>query len=148
MSGRPGSGNTQQDRSRQQAEVGTKQLTPRQVAFASNVLEGRTLTEAARRAGYSDKNLAQSGHQALKAIRLKLPELMDELGLTERTLIEKHLVPLLSATITKFFQHEGRVKQKREVADNDARLKALESLNERWDSLDSGGSVVPMVQTA
>src|ERR1700674_999418 len=106
MSGRPGSGNTQQDRSRQQAEVGTKQLTPRQVAFASNVLEGRTLTEAARRAGYSDKNLAQSGHQALKAIRLKLPELMDELGLTERTLIEKHLVPLLSATITKFFQHE------------------------------------------
>lgn len=103
-----------------------RQLTPRQVAFAEHLLESDTITEAARKAGYSDKNLAQSGHQALKAIRLKMPELMDSLGLTEKSLIEKHLVPLLSAKTTKFFQHERRVTQKREVADNDARLKALD----------------------
>ena len=103
-----------------------KQLTPRQVAFAKHVLKGGTITEAARRAGYSDKNLSQSGHQALKAIRLRMPELMDDLGLTDTALIEKHLVPLLSAKTTKYFQRQGRVEQKREVADNDARLKALD----------------------
>jgi hypothetical protein len=111
---------------RNKSEIGARQLTPRQVEFAKHLLESDTITEAARRAGYSDKNLAQSGHQALKAIRLKMPELMDALGLSEKALIEKHLVPLLSATSTKFFQHEGRVTQKREVADNDARLKALD----------------------
>src|SRR5947199_97521 len=102
------------------------QCTPRQLEFAKNLLESNTITEAARRAGYSDKNLAQSGHQALKAIRLRMPEVMDDLGLTDRHLIEKHLVPLLSATTTKFFQHEGRVRQSRRIADNDARLKALD----------------------
>jgi hypothetical protein len=35
--------------------------------------------DAARNAVYSGKNLAQSGHQALKAIRLRMPELMDSL---------------------------------------------------------------------
>jgi terminase small subunit-like protein len=104
----------------------TKQLTPRQGLFAANLLQGTTITEAARRAGYSEKNLAQSGHQVLQAIRLKMPELMDDIGLTERALIEKHLVPLLSATTTKYFQHHGRVNQKRQVADNDARLRALD----------------------
>lgn len=84
------------------------------------------MTEAARRAGYSDRNLAQSGHQALKAIRLRMPELMDDLGLTERALIEKHLVPLLSAESTKYFQNKGKVSDKRSVPDNDTRLKALE----------------------
>lgn len=111
---------------RSMTKVVGRQLTPRQVAFAGNLVRGSTITDAALRAGYSEKNLAQSGHQALKAIRLKIPELMDELGLTERALIEKYLVPMLSATSTKFFQHEGRVKQKREVADCDARLKALD----------------------
>lgn len=108
------------------SEKGARQLTPRQDAFAEHLLESDTVTEAARKAGYSDKNLAQSGHQALKAIRLKMPALMDELDLSERALIEKHLVPLLSATSTKFFQHEGKVLQKCEVADNDTRVKALD----------------------
>jgi phage terminase small subunit len=56
----------------------TKQLTPRQLALAKNLLGGSTIAEAARKAGYSEKNLAQSGHQALKAMRLRMPELMDE----------------------------------------------------------------------
>jgi phage terminase small subunit len=52
---------------------GRKQSTPRQMAFAKNLLSGATITAAARNAGYSEKNLAQSGHQALKAIRLNVP---------------------------------------------------------------------------
>jgi len=104
-----------------------KQLTPRQVALTKNLISGSTMTDAARKAGYSENNLAQSGHQALKAIRLRMPELMDDLGLTERTLLEKHLVPLLSANITKYFQHQGKVTDKRTVPDNDTRLRALET---------------------
>jgi hypothetical protein len=56
-----------------------------------------------------------------------MPELLDDVGLTERALIEKHLVPLLSARTTRFFQHGGKVTGKRIVADNDARLKAAQN---------------------
>jgi hypothetical protein len=104
-----------------------KLLTTRQVALTKNLLSGTTITEAARRAGYSEKNLAQSGHQALKAIRLRMPELMDDAGLSERVLIEKYLVPLLSAKDTKYFQHRGKITDKRTVPDNDTRLRALET---------------------
>src|SRR6266851_328808 len=108
------------------ANQARRHLTPRQVALAKRLLDGATITDAARDAGYSGKNLAQSGHQALKAIRLNMTELLDEIGLTERALIEKHLVPLLSATTTKVFQHKGEVSETRKVSDNDARLKALD----------------------
>jgi molybdenum-dependent DNA-binding transcriptional regulator ModE len=33
-----------------------KRLTPRQVALTKNLLKGATITEAARNAGYSEKN--------------------------------------------------------------------------------------------
>jgi hypothetical protein len=104
---------------RNKTEVGTRQLTPRQVAFAVNLLQGTRITEATPREGYP-------GHQAPQAIRLKIPELMDRLGLTERVLIEEHLAPLLAATTTKYFQAEGGVRQRREVANAYARLKALD----------------------
>jgi hypothetical protein len=99
----------------------TKQLTPRQLALAKNLLGGSTITEAARRAGYSEKNLAQSGHQALKAIRLRAPEVMDDLGLTERTLIEKHLVPN-----TKLATRNGEFTDYVELENHDTQLKALD----------------------
>jgi hypothetical protein len=111
---------------RSKTEVGTKQLTPREFAFAVNVLQGTSITEAARRVGYPEKDLSQSGNQAPQAIRLSAPVLMDRLGLTERVLIEEHLAPLLAATTTKYFQAEGGVRQRREVANVYARLKALD----------------------
>jgi hypothetical protein len=110
----------------QKAGQACKQLTPRQMVLTKCLLDGATITDAARDAGYSEKNLAQSGHQALKAICLSMPEVLDEIGLTERALIEKHLVPLLFATTTRFFQYGGKVTGKRIVADNDARLRALD----------------------
>ena len=55
-----------------------------------------------------------------------MPELLDRLGLSDAALIEKHLKPLLSARTTKFFQRGGKVTAMRLVADNDARLKALD----------------------
>ena len=105
---------------------GNKQLKPRQVALVRNLVDGMTITEAARRAGYSKKCPGQAGYQALQNLRLKMPELLDRLGLNDVALIEKHLKPLLSARTTKFFQYRGKVTGKRIVVDNDARLKALD----------------------
>jgi len=105
---------------------GNKQLKPRQVALVKNLMDGMTITEAARRAGYSRKCPGQAGYQALQNLKLKMPELLDRLGLSEVVLIEKHLKPLLSARTTKFFQHGGKVTGKRIVSDNEARLRALD----------------------
>jgi phage terminase small subunit len=85
----------------------SKEFRPRQITFAKHLFTGSTITEAARRAGYSQKNLAQSGHQTLQTIRMKSPELMARLELTPSVLIEKYLVPLLSATKTKVFQYKA-----------------------------------------
>jgi hypothetical protein len=105
---------------------GNKQLKPRQMAFVKNLADGMTITAAARSAGYSRKCPGQSGYQALQNLKLRMPELLDRLGLSDVALIEKHLKPLLSARTTKFFQYRGKVTGKRLVLDNDARLRALE----------------------
>jgi hypothetical protein len=101
-----------------------KQLTPRQITLAENFVKGTTITEAARRAGYSGKNLAQSGHQAFKAIKRKAPEVMARAGLNLDTVIRKHLDPLLNATETKIFQSDGKITDYVEVNDNTTRLGA------------------------
>lgn len=105
---------------------GSKQLRPRQLALVKNLVGGMTITDAARQAGYSKKCPGQAGYQALQNLKLKMPELLDRLGLSDVALIEKHLKPLLSARTTRFFQHRGKVTGKRVVTDNDARLKALD----------------------
>jgi hypothetical protein len=51
---------------------------------------------------------------------------MDDLGLSLEVLIEKHLVPQLSATTTKHFQYKGKVTQVFKIPDNAARLRALD----------------------
>ena len=61
------------------------------------------MTQAAKAAGYSDKNPAQSGYQALAQLRGRVPELLERHGLGEEVLIEKYLLPLLDAEETKFF---------------------------------------------
>ena len=42
---------------------GSKQLRPRQVALLKNLVVGMTITEAARRAGYSRKCPGQAGYR-------------------------------------------------------------------------------------
>ena len=58
-----------------------KRINSRQRAFLKAYAKGKTLKEAALQAGYSPKNAAQSGFQALKGVQGRIPELMDELGL-------------------------------------------------------------------
>jgi hypothetical protein len=61
------------------------ELKPRQVALVKNLVVGMTITEAARRAGYSRKCPGQAGYQALQNLKLKMPELLDRLGLRPDT---------------------------------------------------------------
>ena len=86
-----------------------KDLSSRQHAFLKAYAKGKTLKQAAIEAGYSKKNADQSGHQALKAIKVRAADLMDEMGLTDRALIENYLVPLLSAEETKFFVIKNKI---------------------------------------
>jgi hypothetical protein len=86
---------------------GRKKLTPRQHAFVKNLAKGASQKDAFIAAGYKAKHPDQGAHQALKQIQVKVPQIMDEMGLTDHLLIEKYLVPLLDAEETKFF-NEGK----------------------------------------
>jgi hypothetical protein len=101
-----------------------KDLSSRQHAFLKAYAKGKTLKQAAIEAGYSKKNADQSGYQALKAIKVRAADLMDEMGLTDQVLIENYLVPLLDAKETKFF-NEG--KQRINVAALGIRHAALDT---------------------
>jgi len=107
-----------------------KGLTSKQIRLVKAFLKAKsakqpiTKGEAAEEAGYSPKNPTQSANQALAAIRLKAPEIMDKLGLSVETLIEKHLTPLLNAEETKLVIHEGKVTERVNLADNTTRRYA------------------------
>ena len=102
-----------------------KRRALRQVALLNNLLLGSSITNAARKAGYSKKWPDQARHQALQNLELKA-ELLERLGLCDSALIDKYLKSLLNARMVKFFQHKGKVTDKRIFPDNDARLKALD----------------------
>jgi hypothetical protein len=92
-----------------------RELSSKQARFMAEYLAGREKKVAALLAGYSDKNPKQSAVQALKAIRSICPEVMDRIGLTLDSLIQKHLLPLLYATETKYAMHKGKFKDERIV---------------------------------
>ena len=105
----------------------SKPLTNRERAFVRSLANGNSVTRAALDAGYSAKNPGQSGWQALQNIKLKMPEVLDDHGLTDEALIEKHLKPLLNGTEVKHFQQNGeKPTDSRRVPDNPTRLKALD----------------------
>jgi len=101
-------------------------LTPRQSRFAKAFMKSRTLREAALAAGLSPKNPRQSGSQMLKQLQAKVPEMMDQHGLSVPSLIDNYLRPLLNATQTKFAQDEGEFTDFVDVEDNDIRERALD----------------------
>lgn len=109
-------------------------LSDQQRSLVKFLAKGMSLTDAALKAGYSPECAGQSGYQALKAIRRKMPALLDSKGLTDEALIEKYLKPALEAKETKFFAHEGIVKDERELIAWSPRLTALDmAFNLRGD---------------
>lgn len=101
-------------------------LSIQQRNLVKGLMKGMTITEAAVTAGYSDKNPAQSGSQALDSIRLKMPEVLDRAGLTDEVLIEKYLRPALVANDTEFAKFEGKITDQVEVVAWSPRLTALD----------------------
>jgi hypothetical protein len=89
-------------------------LTSKQAKLIKNLAAGMNQTDAAREAGYSPNRPGQSGYQAIKQLQQRMPELLDELGLIDHAIIEKHLIPLLKATETKFFPYRRQVERKKE----------------------------------
>ncbi len=109
-------------------------LTQKQRKLVENMRAGMSQDEAAVAAGYSERDPSNSSYQALTAIQHRMPELFDELGLTDRAIIEKYVVPLLEAAETNFFpfrrkRKDGRMEQMidtREVPAWGVRLSALD----------------------
>ena len=99
--------------------------TPRQMKLIEERAKGKSYSEAAIAAGYSEKNARQSGYQAMQQLRGRVPDLLDRHGLSEEVLIDKYLRPLLEAEETKFF-NEG--KKRINVAALGIRLGALREL--------------------
>jgi Terminase small subunit len=103
-----------------------KDLNPRQKKFLKEVVKGKTLGEAAISAGYSRKNAGQSGHQVMKEIQKRAPEIMDAMGFNLETLIEKYLIPELDAQEMKVFNNGGKVVYSKKMPSHDIRLRALD----------------------
>ena len=80
--------------------------TLRQARLVKEIPRSKTLGEAAVKAGYSPKNARQSGHQALKAIRGRVPDMMDRLGFSEEAIIDQHLRRHLEKKKTVFIREE------------------------------------------
>ena len=98
--------------------------TLRQARLMKEIGRSKTLGEAAVKAGYSPKNPRQSGHQALKAIRGRVPDMMDELGLGERTIIDRHLRRHLTKQKTVLMR-EDKVEQVKEKVGTGKRIKTV-----------------------
>ena len=87
-------------------------LTPRRVKFVKQLVLGKSLTDAAKAAGYSKDYPGQAGSQALEQIRKTAPELLARHGLSDEVLIEKYLKPLMDAEKTEFFPYTRRSQRK------------------------------------
>ena len=100
--------------------------TARQQALVDNIPTSKTLAEAAIKAGYPAKNARQSAFQALQGMRGRVPNLMDQLGLSEQVLIDKHLRRHLNAKRIHYFQKDGKVKDSRKSEALEIQSKALD----------------------
>ena len=104
---------------------GRKQLTHRERAMIKALVKGKSQAQAYREAGYSPKNADQGAYQVLQSIKKKIPEIMDENGLTDEALIGKHLASLLNATEVKAFNHKGKVIYSQPLKALDINMQAL-----------------------
>src|SRR6266850_4536224 len=112
-----------------------KHLTHRELRLVQAFLKAKgniTKGEAAEEAGYSPKNPTQSANQALAAIRLKAPEIMDKLGLSVEHLIEKHLTPLLHAQETKVFVFDDENAKKGKHTKRVLRVNLADNTTRRY----------------
>ncbi len=95
-------------------DTSAPELSEREFKLFRAVTEGRTLAQAAEEAGYSMRNPTQSGYDALKNIKRKIADVMDENGLSVDELIKSYLKPMMNATEVKVFKANGVLFQEEE----------------------------------
>jgi hypothetical protein len=100
-------------------------LTLLQTRLLEELPTSKTVAEAATKAGYSTKNPNQTGYQALKALRGRVPEILDRLGLDEESVIHNHLLPKLTAKQVHYFQKDGEVTDIRLSENLDIQMLAI-----------------------
>src|ERR1700674_3366889 len=103
-----------------------KVISPRRRKLIQHLAKGKSITEAERLAGYSTKYPGQNGSQALREMRKSMPEVLDALGLTDHSLVENYLKPLLNAKETVFAKYKGKFGQKRDVVSWGPRQQGLD----------------------
>jgi hypothetical protein len=96
-------------------------LPPRRVEQLERVLNGEPVGAASLAVGYKNEN---TGSKALADTRKRLAEAFEEVGLTPRTFVRDYFMPLMNATETKLFAHEGVITDQTELADNGIRMAA------------------------
>jgi hypothetical protein len=103
------------------------QLTALETRFIRELMkEPASNKEAYIAAGGSPNSAKQGAHQALEKIKLRMPEIMEKLGLTAEVLVETYLKPELNATEIKVFHHQGNIFESRELIAHDPRIRALD----------------------
>jgi hypothetical protein len=95
----------------------------RQRRLMQNLLAGKNFTNAAIDAGYAPDTVDKRGTKLLRAEHWAV--LLREAQLDDPTLAQR-LNELVHAKSTRFFAHEGKVKDRRVVIDWDARAKGLD----------------------
>ena len=102
---------------------GRRELTLKQARLVKELPTAASVSEAGRKAGYSD---APTAHRALATIREKMPDVLDRHGLTADYAAQKCL-KLMDAKETRFFAKDGIVMETREVEALDIQLRALDA---------------------
>ena len=73
----------------EKAQTNAKNLTRRESVLLEHIRAGKTISDAARQAGFSKKWPGQAGSQAFKNIQKKMPTILDDLGLTYEAIIKE-----------------------------------------------------------
>jgi hypothetical protein len=74
---------------KKKAKQTPKNLTRRESVLLENIRAGKTISDAARQAGFSKKWPGQAGSQAFENIQKKMPTILDDLGLTYEAIIKE-----------------------------------------------------------
>jgi hypothetical protein len=74
---------------KKKAKQTPENLTRRESLLLENIRAGKTISDAAREAGFSKKWPGQAGSQAFKNIQKKMPTILDDLGLTYEAIIKE-----------------------------------------------------------
>lgn len=97
-------------------------LPLRRRAQLKRVLAGEPIGKASLAVGYASK---ATGSRALSDTRKRIVDAMDHFSLTPEVMVRDYLIPLMNATETKLFAHEGVILDERELADNGTRKDTL-----------------------